>query len=72
MNELQPNDRRPGGWRIGERELQDGDLIEIYMNERWRVARYEFKWPQREYQLKMDGKNIVIIPGTQARMRCLV
>jgi hypothetical protein len=68
MNELQPNERRPGGWRIGERELHDGDLIEIYNENRWHVARYEYKLPAREYQLKLDGKSVPIIPGTKARM----
>ena len=68
MNELQPNERRPGGWRIGERELHDGDLIEILQQDRWHVARYEYKWPVREYQLRLDGKSIPIIQGTKARM----
>ena len=68
MYELQPNERRPGSWRIGDRELHDGDLIEILHEERWHVARYEYKLPLREYCLKLDGKSVAIVPGTKARM----
>ena len=68
MEGLHPNENRPGRWRMGERDLQDGDLIEVLLDGRWHVARYEYKWPVREYQLKVDGKYISIVAGTQARM----
>jgi hypothetical protein len=67
MDALQPNELRPGRWRIGERDLQDGDLIEVFVDGRWRVARYEYQWSSHEYQLKVDGKPVAIAPGTQAR-----
>jgi hypothetical protein len=68
MEGLQPNENRPGRWRIGNRDLQDGDLIEVLLDGRWHVARYEYKLSVHEYQLKVDGKYISIIAGTQARM----
>ena len=68
MDGLQPNEARPGRWRIGNRDLQDGDLIEVLVEERWHVARYEYRLPAREYRLKVDGKYINIVAGTQARM----
>ena len=68
MDGLQPNEHRPGRWRISDRDLQDGDLIEVLVDGRWHVARYEYKWSVREYQLKVDGKNIGIVAGTSARM----
>ena len=68
MDGLQPNDSRLGRWRIGDRDLQDGDLIEVFSDGRWRVARYEYKWTEHEYKLKVDGKHTGIVAGTQARM----
>ncbi len=67
MDGLQPNELRSGRWCIGDRDLQDGDLIEVLLEGRWRVARYEYKLPAHEYRLKVDGKHIDIIAGTQAR-----
>jgi hypothetical protein len=68
MNELRPSEQKPGRWCIGERELQDGDLIEIFHDDRWHVARYEYRLPLKEYQLKIDGKTTRIEPGTRARL----
>ena len=68
MSELRPSEQRPGRWCIGDRELQDGDLIEIFHDNRWRVARYEYRLPLKAYQLKIDGKTVGITQGTRARL----
>ncbi len=68
MSELRPSEQRPGRWCIDDRELQDGDLIEIFDDNRWHVARYEYRLPYKEYQLKIDGKTVRIVPGTRARL----
>lgn len=68
MAKLLHSERRPGGWRIGDRELHDGDLIEIDKDSRWHVARYEYDWQTREYRLMLDGKGFTIVEDTQARM----
>ena len=68
MNELQPNEHKLGGWRIGDRALQEGDLIEIKREERWLVARYEYSPALRTYHLKVNGKIVPIVAGTLARM----
>jgi hypothetical protein len=69
MTQLHPSPTCPGHWRLGERELAHGDVIEVLILGKWYTAAICHDLGLREYRLLIDGltHSLPLTEGLPAR-----